>query len=138
MSAGAVYTQGGAHSATVAHTYAFTAGQTGGETASGVYTATAADRAGNQATAYFTVTRDALAPTAVLTVPQRAATGTLPASWLATDAGSGVASYDLESSVDGGAWQRLLTATISTTYEYPAELDHRHAFRVRAFLFRHD
>jgi len=48
VSAGAVYSQSGAYSATVAHTYAFTAV----ETASGVYTATAADRAGNEATAF--------------------------------------------------------------------------------------
>ena len=84
-SAGGVYTQSGVYSATVAHTYTFTAGQTGGETASGVYTIAVTDRAGNGAAAFFTVTRDVLAPTTVLTVPQRATTGTIPLSWQATD-----------------------------------------------------
>jgi hypothetical protein len=36
------------------------------------------------------------------------------------------------SSEDGGVWQRLLTATVTTTYEYAVELGHRYAFRVRA------
>ena len=99
MSGSAVYSQSGNYSATVAHTYAFTAV----ETASGVYTATAADRADSEATAFYTVTRDVLAPTS----------DAISISWLAADAGSGVASYDPESSEDGGARQRRNWESVS-------------------------
>jgi RHS repeat-associated protein len=128
VSAGAVYSQSGAYSATVAHTYAFTAV----ETASGVYTATAADRAGNGATAYYTVTRDVLAPAAAITVPQRATAGEISISWLATDAGSGVQHYDLAYQVDDGGWVAWYTATIETQATFTTALSHRYAFRVRA------
>jgi hypothetical protein len=35
--------------------------------------------------------------------------------------GSGVAAYDLEVRIDNGAWERLLTNTQSTSYQYPGQ-----------------
>jgi hypothetical protein len=57
-------------------------------------------------------------------------------TWNASDpsagsgqAGSGVAWYDLDVRVDDGAWERLLSQTLLTAYEYAGH-GHRYTFRV--------
>jgi hypothetical protein len=67
VSAGGVYPQGGAPTATVVHSYPFAPG----DTAEGSYAITATDRAGNASQATWQMTRDALAPTVAFTVPAR-------------------------------------------------------------------
>lgn len=48
-------------------------------------------------------------------------------------AGSGVATYNLEVSGDGGlSWTRLLTNTLQTSYQYTGQPAHTYDFRVRA------
>ena len=44
-----------------------------------------------------------------------------------------MAFYDLEVQVDGGEWQRVLTQTQSTGYQFTGALDHTYGFRVRAW-----
>ena len=46
-------------------------------------------------------------------------TGAFTVTWGAVDAQAGVAWYDLDVSVDGGPWQRVLTHTTSTNYHLP-------------------
>jgi RHS repeat-associated protein len=45
---------------------------------------------------------------------------------------SGLATYDLEVRVDGAAWQRVLTCTQSTSYQFTGLEGRTYAFRVRA------
>ncbi len=107
--------------------YAFDAG----DTFSGDVSVEAVDRAGNAGTTTFTVLRDAVPPVVTAqAVPDDE--GGVDVSWSATDEGAGVSHYDLDVSVDGGAWQRVLTNTQSTDTHYPGELGHSYAFRVTA------
>ena len=52
-------------------------------------------------------------------------------SWTARDASS-IASYDVQVSVDGGAWSPWLSATKATSEVYPGRGGRGYAFRVRA------
>ena len=83
------------------------------------------------ATAGFAV--DAAGPVTTLAAPTGTSTSTaMPISWGATDAGSGVSSYDVEVSLNGAPfapwiWQSSLTAA---TYE--GNRGNRYSFRSRA------
>jgi len=55
-----------------------------------------------------------------------------PVSWTAIDDWSGVASYDVQVSADGGAWTSWLTGTSLTSSVYAGHDGHGYAFRVRA------
>jgi RHS repeat-associated protein len=82
----------------------------------------------------FAVLRDAIPPTATITVPARSGSPTFSVEWSGSDgAGSGAATYDLEVSEDGGvSWTRLLTNDPQTSYQYTGQPAHTYAFRVRA------
>ncbi|MBC7251430.1 MAG: hypothetical protein H5T62_14250 [Anaerolineae bacterium] len=63
-------------------------------------------------------------------LPPRSGSPTIPVAWSGSDQGSSAATYELEVSEDGGAWQPLLTGTPATgfqiidqpayTYTYPS------------------
>ena len=53
-------------------------------------------------------------------------------SWTARDDWSGVASYDVQVSTDGGAFEAWLTGTSLTGAEFQGKSGHNYSFRVRA------
>jgi hypothetical protein len=53
-------------------------------------------------------------------------------SWSATDSGSGIASYDVQSSYDGGAYTTIAAATTATSLDVTLNPGHNYRFRVRA------
>ena len=73
---------------------------------------------------------DSSGPVSTIDVPAAHA-GDTAVRWSATDS-SGVASYDLEASTDGAAFQPWLTATNVAAATYAAAPGHSYAFRVRA------
>jgi hypothetical protein len=83
------------------------------------------------ATDSFTVDETGPAPT-LATPAGRTADSRLPVTWGATDAYSPVTTYDVEASIDGGAWGPWLAATNETQGTYSASSGHRYRFRVRA------
>jgi spore germination protein YaaH len=52
--------------------------------------------------------------------------------WTAADDFSGIASYDVQASVDGGPWEGWLTGTTTVSGTYLGLDNHGYAFRVRA------
>jgi hypothetical protein len=52
--------------------------------------------------------------------------------WSATDAGAGVANYDIDRSYDGAAFTRLVSASTLTTLTFIMNQGHSYRFRVRA------
>ncbi len=62
----------------------------------------------------------------------RVTTSTFTVTWGATDAQAGVAWYDLDVSVDGSPWQRVLTRTLATTYVQTCTLANFYTFRLTA------
>jgi alpha-tubulin suppressor-like RCC1 family protein len=57
---------------------------------------------------------------------------TFRVSWVGTDFGSGIQSYDVEYQVGNGAWTPWLTGTTQTGQDYSATADQFYVFRVRA------
>lgn len=53
-------------------------------------------------------------------------------SWGGTDSGSGIASYDVARSYDGGAYATIASATTATSINWTMTPGHRYQFRVRA------
>jgi RHS repeat-associated protein len=127
-SPGALVPLSGVTNTVESHAYTFTAASTFTGTA-GVL---ATDRATNVTTATFTVVRDDTPPEVWLSVPRRAYSTTIPVTWGAADAQSGVAWYDLDVSVDGGEWQRVLTQTQSTSHQFTDLPGSYYTFRVTA------
>ena len=136
-SPGAAYPLSGAGVATRTHVYTFTAASA----LTATLPITAADRATNATAAAFTVERDSTPPQIRLDAPARVPTGTGVApprpntftiTWGATDTQAGVACYDLDVSVDGGPWQRVLTHTQATTYQQPVTSNQHYTFRLTA------
>jgi hypothetical protein len=83
------------------------------------------------ATDSFTV--DATGPAPTIAAPRgETRERSLAVAWGATDAYSGVARYDLETSADYGGWTRWLTGTTTTNAIYLGAAGHRYRFRVRA------
>jgi len=56
----------------------------------------------------------------------------IPVRWAAEDDWNGVASHDVQVSVDGGPWTSWLAATTATSGVYLGADNHGYAFRVRA------
>ncbi|WP_028068063.1 carboxypeptidase regulatory-like domain-containing protein [Solirubrobacter soli] len=80
-----------------------------------------------------TNTVDGAAPAATLTLGTATCEGKLPVSWNGTDTGSGVVSYDVEVSKDGGlTWSKWLADTATTSGTYPGTPGKAYAFRVMA------
>ena len=77
---------------------------------------------------------DVTAPTAAMTpVPPSTTPGLLPLAWQGDDAnGSGVATYTVYVSQDGGPLQPWLADTTATTASYPTLAGHRYGFAVQA------
>ncbi len=86
-------------------------------------------------TAYsLAITTDDLAPPTSSVQPLPALSYVLfPVRWSGTDAGTGVASYDVQYR-DGleAAWTPWLTATAATTATFAGVVDHTYYFRCRA------
>ena len=82
------------------------------------------------ARASASVVVDSSGPVSAIDVPAAHA-GDTAVRWSATDS-SGVASYDLEASTDGAAFQPWLTATNVAAATYATAPGHSYAFRVRA------
>jgi hypothetical protein len=78
------------------------------------------------------VTADGQPPAVALAVPTAPSDARLPITWSATDAGSGVATYDVEVSTDGGPFVPWLAATTATAATYDAARGHSYRFRARA------
>ena len=53
-------------------------------------------------------------------------------SWTGSDTGSGVASYDVRQSVDGGPWDKIADATAATSLQTSVTPGHTYRFMVRA------
>ncbi|HEX2626562.1 MAG TPA: fibronectin type III domain-containing protein [Candidatus Limnocylindrales bacterium] len=53
-------------------------------------------------------------------------------TWTGTDADSGVASYDVQRSYDGGAYATIRSATTATSLDWTMNPGHTYKFRVRA------
>lgn len=53
-------------------------------------------------------------------------------TWSGTDSGSGIASYDVARSADGGAWSTIAGATTTTSMNVTMTPGHNYRFRVRA------
>jgi hypothetical protein len=53
-------------------------------------------------------------------------------TWGGTDAGSGIASYDVARSYDGGAYTTIASATTATAMNWTMNPGHSYRFRVRA------
>ncbi len=70
VSAGDAYTQDGAHTAKISHTYTVDASTN----VNGSYAITVTDRAGNETTVPFSVYADHISPTVSITVPERLTT----------------------------------------------------------------
>ena len=80
-----------------------------------------------------TVTVDAAPPEVTIAAPPATTTDTrVPVTWGATDAGAGVAHYDVEVSIDGGPFAPWLSATTQTAAVYDATPGRRYTFRARA------
>ncbi|MCR4408595.1 MAG: hypothetical protein NUW24_17025 [Anaerolineae bacterium] len=80
----------------------------------------------------FTVVRDAIPPTATITVPARSGSPAIPVEWSGDDgADSGVAT-SVQYRVDDGDWTAWLTSTTQTQADFVGEYCHTYTFRVRA------
>jgi hypothetical protein len=92
------------------------------------------DRNAPIATPVWSNTIDAAAPTAHITpLAARTAAGNLPVAWSGNDGtGSGVATYDVYVSVDGGPLTIWRPATTGTTGQYPTTAGHTYGFAVAA------
>lgn len=76
---------------------------------------------------------DSTPPTVTIAGPGGQTTNTTAdLAWGASDGGSGVASYDLERQVDGGAFETLAGGTGATSTRVSVPAGHRYRFRVRA------
>ncbi|MDQ8046439.1 MAG: hypothetical protein AAGC46_18195, partial [Solirubrobacteraceae bacterium] len=73
------------------------------------------------------------APTSsIQTVAQGATCGALDVSWAGSDAVSGIGSYDVTVSVDGGAFQPWFIRQAATSATYKGTVGHTYAFAVQA------
>jgi hypothetical protein len=99
-----------------------------------VTTCDAAANLGNGQLSYKAEFLDTVGPMARLHAPAHA-TSAIQLHWTAQDPqpGSGVASYDLQVRIDGGAWKTLLGSSAATKLTYRGtQRGHRYAFRLRA------
>ncbi len=80
------------------------------------------------------VTTDFTPPSVTVTSPSASVvtSSTFTLQWSGSDAGSGVASYDVQYKTGNGAWQDLLTAASSTRYQFTGNNGYTYTFRVRA------
>ncbi len=68
----------------------------------------------------------------ILPLPPSQSIEAFPVTWTAIDDWSGVAAYDVQVSVDGGAWADWQPATTATSAIYQGSAGHGYAFRVSA------
>ncbi len=68
----------------------------------------------------------------ILPLPSTVNEATFRVAWRGYDDWSGVASYDVQVSDNGGPWKDWLTKTTATSASYPGKGGHGYAFRVRA------
>jgi hypothetical protein len=67
----------------------------------------------------------------IVDLPDTVAEETFAVAWKAVDAGSGVASCDVQASADGGPWAEWLTVSTAGSAMYSGQGGHGYAFRVR-------
>jgi RHS repeat-associated protein len=84
--------------------------------------------------AFFIPYRGAVAPTAVLAVPERVSAASIPVQWSANDPapGSGVRHYDLAYRLERGELISRFPATAQTGASFEGEQGHAHTFYVSA------
>jgi hypothetical protein len=94
----------------------------------------------NQANIVFDVNAPILTPTvtntidatspvsALIALPATTPTTNLVVSWSGTDAGSGIASYEIFVSVNGGSWTPWQVGTTNTSAVFPAAYGNTYAF----------
>ncbi len=75
------------------------------------------------------IEQDTLPPTVAISGPATATTQ-INLSWSGSDAGSGMADYDVLVSVDGGAFTEWLVGETAVSAIYPSELGHTYQFMV--------
>ena len=94
--------------------------------------AVATDKVGNvqttPASAQATTTADAVAPTSRVASLPSLSSANFPVSWSGSDSGSGIASFDVYVSDNGGVFSRWLSATNLTTSIYPGANGHSYGF----------
>ncbi|MFO0805191.1 MAG: CARDB domain-containing protein [Gemmataceae bacterium] len=71
---------------------------------------------------------DTVAPSSTVAAQPAFSLGNFAVSWSGTDSGSGIASYDVYVSDNGGAFTRWLTATTLTTSTYTGSNGHTYGF----------
>ena len=82
---------------------------------------------------YLLVERDTIAPTSVMeSLPLTTSHQAFVTSWQGKDAGSGIASYDVWVSEDGGPLQLWIEETAETSASYTGDFGHTYGFAVRA------
>ena len=81
------------------------------------------------ATAPFCNSKDTVAPSShVMTLAAVTSTATFAVSWTGTDAGSGIASYDVFVSDNGGPFASLIADTDSTSIQFNGRTGHTYSF----------
>ncbi|MDI6791644.1 MAG: fibronectin type III domain-containing protein, partial [bacterium] len=90
-----------------------------------------------KSTSIYIVRIDITLPTAELNSLQATSEPVFTVSWTGTDAGSGIASYDLEyrdtTAWPAGQWQALVSGTTATGHQFNRDdFFHEYSFRVRA------
>ena len=91
--------------------------------------------AGTDPTKEVLITLDSVAPTShVLPLPAQSQLLQVPVSWIGQDdaSGSGIASYDIYVSDNGGAWALWQSAATTTSATFKAQAHHTYGFYSRA------
>jgi len=81
---------------------------------------------------FLLVERDTLPPTSIVASLPPTSTADFEVHWSGKDRGSGIASYDLWASEDGGPLLPLITATTATSTTFTGAVGHTYGFAVRA------
>jgi RHS repeat-associated protein len=124
---GQSYDLDGAANATQAHGYDFAQADNFG----GSVDVVVSDRAGNETSESFSVVNDTVAPTAAITVPERAGLSFV-VEWSGNDSESGVQHYEVEYKEDEGAWTEWLTGTTAVKATFAGTQGISYTFQVRA------
>ncbi len=75
------------------------------------------------------VTIDADTPkSSVSPLPADIGSGSFTVTWSGSDAGAGIAGYDIYVSIDGGSWTLWQAGTAATSATYPGQIGHTYAF----------
>jgi RHS repeat-associated protein len=124
---GQSYDLDGVANATQVHGYDFAQA----DDLSDIFTVTATDRAGNETTESFSVINDMIAPTAAITVPERAGLSFV-VEWSGDDDAAGIREYEVQVREGEGDWTDWLTGTTADKATFAGMQGLSYTFQVRA------